>query len=79
MTLTRNLPLVPEQSVLLFIDVQNFSAHRQGAEFAELPEAEFDTKYGWYFERVGRPGYTQHADDPAGLPGRRHRGALYHH
>lgn len=49
MTLTRDVALVPEQSALLFIDVQNFSAHRKGAEFADLDDAEFDRKYGWFF------------------------------
>ncbi|HHS94376.1 MAG TPA: cysteine hydrolase, partial [Rhodobacterales bacterium] len=33
MTLTRDLPLDPPASALLFIDVQNFSAHRDGGEF----------------------------------------------
>ena len=32
--LSREIPLVPAQSALLFIDVQNFGAHRQGGEFA---------------------------------------------
>jgi len=55
MTLTRNVPLVPEQSALLFIDVQNFAAHRKGAEFADLSDAEFEAKYGWFFgELYGR-------------------------
>lgn len=49
MTLTRNVALVPGQSALLFIDVQNFSAHRKGAEFAHLDEVEFDRQYGWFF------------------------------
>ena len=49
MTLTRDVALVPEQSALLFIDVQNFSAHRKGAEFADLDDAEFDRQYGWFF------------------------------
>lgn len=49
MMLTRDVALVPEQSALLFIDVQNFSAHRNGAEFADLDDAEFDRKYGWFF------------------------------
>ncbi|PLP55990.1 cysteine hydrolase [Mesorhizobium loti] len=49
MILTRNVALVPEQSALLFIDVQNFGAHRKGAEFADLDEAEFDRQYGWFF------------------------------
>ena len=52
MTATRNLPLVPAQSALLFIDVQNFSAHRKGAEFDGLTEQQFDEKYGWFFERL---------------------------
>jgi len=52
MTLTRNIPIKPEQSALLFIDVQNFSAHREGAEFKGLPQADFATKYGWYFDQL---------------------------
>ncbi|MCB2129543.1 MAG: cysteine hydrolase [Rhodobacteraceae bacterium] len=51
-TLTRQVPLHPEQSALLFIDVQNFSAHRKGAEFDGLPQDEFDAKYGWYFSEL---------------------------
>lgn len=52
MALTRNLPLIPLQSALLFVDVQNFSANRQGAEFKDLPEPEFAPKYGWFFEAL---------------------------
>ncbi len=52
MTLTRNVPLDPAQSALLFIDVQNFAAHRDGAEFDGLTEAEFDDKYGWFFSEL---------------------------
>ncbi len=52
MTLTRDLPLVPKHSALLFIDVQNFSAHKKGAEFESLLPAEFDKKYGWYFDQL---------------------------
>lgn len=52
MTLSRDIPLVPAQSALLFVDVQNFAAKRQGAEFKDLPEAEFQKKYGWFFERL---------------------------
>ena len=50
--LTRDLPLVPEQSALLFVDVQNFAAHRDGAEFSDLSEAEFTQKYGWFFSEL---------------------------
>ena len=51
-TLSREIPLVPAQSALLFIDVQNFGAHRQGAEFDGLSAAEIDEKYGYYFARL---------------------------
>lgn len=49
MNLTREVALDINQSALLFIDVQNFSAHRQGGEFRELAEAELEQRYGWFF------------------------------
>lgn len=52
MTLTRNLPLIPDQSAILFIDVQNFSAHRDGAEFDGLTDEQFEKKHGWLFEQL---------------------------
>lgn len=52
MTLTRDVPLDPAQSALLFIDVQNFSAERDGAEFADLTPQALEEKYGWYFDQL---------------------------
>lgn len=52
MTLTREVPLAPAQSALLFIDVQNFCARRDGGEFKGLSEAEFDQCYGWFFDEL---------------------------
>lgn len=52
MTLTRNLPLVPVQSALLFIDVQNFTAHRDGGEFDGLSEEDFAAQFGWFFDKI---------------------------
>lgn len=52
MMLTREVPLVPEQSGLLFIDVQNFAAHRKGAEFEGISDQAFDRKYGWFFSQM---------------------------
>lgn len=52
MTLTREVPLQPAQSALLFIDVQNFSAHPEGAEFKDLDAAMFKEKYAWYFREL---------------------------
>ncbi|MCX7646456.1 MAG: cysteine hydrolase [Rhodobacteraceae bacterium] len=54
MHLTRDVPLDPAQSALLFIDVQNFSARRDGGEFRDLPEDEFWRIYGWFFEKFER-------------------------
>mgnify|MGYP006274565961 FL=1 len=49
MSLTRDLPLDPARSALLFIDVQNFCATREGGEFAGLSAAAFEDRYGWFF------------------------------
>ena len=50
--LSREVPLVRSQSALLFIDVQNFAAKREVAEFRGIPEPEFQAKYGWYFREL---------------------------
>jgi len=55
-SLSRDVPLVPEQSALLFIDVQNFGAHREGGEYAGLPAETFAAKYGWFFEQLEATG-----------------------
>ncbi len=49
---TREVPLDPERSALLFIDVQNFSCRRNGGEFGHLPDADFEAAYGYFFERL---------------------------
>ncbi|MXQ10625.1 isochorismatase family cysteine hydrolase [Microvirga makkahensis] len=49
---TREIPLDPQASALLFIDVQNFSVRREGGEFKDVPEADITGKYGYYFERL---------------------------
>jgi ureidoacrylate peracid hydrolase len=49
---TRELPLVPSQSALLFIDVQNFCARRDGAEFNGLSDLQMEEKYGYYFKQM---------------------------
>ena len=52
MTLTRDLPLVPSESALLFIDVQNFSAHPDGGEYKGVTPTDLDTQYRWYFDQL---------------------------
>lgn len=46
---SRDLPLVPSQSALLFIDVQKFSADPQGGEYDGMDPAHFEDRYGWFF------------------------------
>ena len=49
---TREVPLDPAHSALLFIDVQNFSARRDGGEFADTTPEKMATKYAYYFDRL---------------------------
>ena len=49
---TREAPLVPERTACLVVDVQNYSARRQGGEFAGLRDDEFERRYGWFFRKI---------------------------
>jgi ureidoacrylate peracid hydrolase len=49
---SREISLDPTRSALLFIDVQNFCARRDGGEFAMLAENERESTYGYYFDRL---------------------------
>jgi ureidoacrylate peracid hydrolase len=51
-TLSREVPIVAKEAALLFIDVQNFAAKRNGAEFKEMAPEEFEKKCGWYFRQL---------------------------
>lgn len=58
--MSREIPVVPRQSALLFIDVQNYNAHPDGGEYKDegLTPAEARTKYDFffqYFEKVALP------------------------
>jgi len=48
--LTRNVPLDPAASALIFIDVQNFSARRDGGEFKDMDPDAFAATYGAFFD-----------------------------
>jgi ureidoacrylate peracid hydrolase len=48
---SREVDLVPGQSALLFIDVQNYAVHRDGAEFREHGSMEGD-RFRHYLERL---------------------------
>ncbi|MDF1721371.1 MAG: cysteine hydrolase [Minwuia sp.] len=51
---TRDLPLDPDVSALLFIDVQNFSADRKGSEYDGMDAAWFEAHYGAFFRNFER-------------------------
>jgi len=48
---TREAPIEPAGAALLFIDVQNYTASRDGGEFRDLPPAEL-VKYNYYLDRM---------------------------
>ena len=50
--LSREIPLDPRQSGILFFDVQNFCARPDGGEFKDLPADRLEAEYGYYFERM---------------------------
>lgn len=53
-TLSRDVPVVPEQTALLFIDVQNFSARPEGSEYKDQglsPGAAYQ-KHRYFFDQV---------------------------
>ncbi|WP_186389138.1 MULTISPECIES: isochorismatase family cysteine hydrolase [unclassified Stappia] len=49
---TRDIPLDPAASAILFIDVQNFSVLRDGGEFKDVSDEDIAGKYGYYFKRI---------------------------
>jgi ureidoacrylate peracid hydrolase len=56
--LSREVPLDARQTALLLVDVQNYFVRRNGGYYADLPEGEFATRYGHFFdhfERVALP------------------------
>jgi len=50
--LSREIPLGPSHSALLFIDVQNFCCRRDGGEFTGLSDAEREARYGYFFDQL---------------------------
>ena len=52
--LSRDIPVVPEKSALLFIDVQNFSCSPEGAEYKDegLSAEEAKEKYRYFFDQL---------------------------
>lgn len=51
---TRDLNVEIPHTTLLFIDVQNYCARRDGSEFAHMSKDEFDRELGWFFDKFER-------------------------
>ena len=51
-SMSRDVPVERGQTALLFIDVQNFCAIRQGSEYKNLAPAEFESRLGYYFTQL---------------------------
>ena len=52
--LTLNVAVDPAKAALVFIDMQNHAAHRQGRDFKGLPLDPLE-EYGYYFRRFDTP------------------------
>jgi len=52
--LSRDVPVVPEETALLFIDVQNYSVQPTGSEYKDegLSPDEAEEKYAYYFKTL---------------------------
>jgi len=53
-TLSREIPIVPHRSALLYIDVQNYNARADGGEYQDkgLTPAQAAEKYAYFFKRL---------------------------
>ncbi len=50
--LSRDVPIDPQHAALLFVDVQNYTARRDGGEYRGLSASEVDERYGFFFEML---------------------------
>jgi ureidoacrylate peracid hydrolase len=50
--LSREVPVVPAETALLFIDVQNYNCHPKGGEYRDLSAEERERRYGYFFHHL---------------------------
>jgi ureidoacrylate peracid hydrolase len=52
--LSRGIPIIPRQSALFFIDVQNYNTRQDGGKYKDkgLQPAEVEKKYGYFFKHL---------------------------
>ena len=49
-TLSREVPIEPAHTALLYVDVQNYNCIPEGGEYAHLDAAEIERRYGYFFQ-----------------------------
>jgi len=49
---SREIPIEPAHTALLFVDVQNYNCSRNGGEYANLSAAELEQRYGYFFRTL---------------------------
>jgi len=54
--MSRNIPIEPTQTTLLFVDVQNYNCTWEGGEYAALSAAEKEGRYGYFFRTLEASG-----------------------
>jgi ureidoacrylate peracid hydrolase len=50
--LSRDVPVKPDETALLFIDVQNYNCHPDGGEYRDMPPAKREASYGYFFRTL---------------------------
>src|SRR6202050_370454 len=50
--LSREIPIDPAHSALLFVDVQNYNCTWEGSEYAHLSRQEKEQRYGYFFRTL---------------------------
>src|SRR5438309_11366148 len=50
--LSRDVPVVPAQTAMLFIDVQNYNCHPDGGEYRDLTTQYREQRYGYFFNTL---------------------------
>jgi ureidoacrylate peracid hydrolase len=53
---SRNVPIQPTETTLLFVDVQNYNCTWEGGEYAALGAAEKESRYGDFFRTLKESG-----------------------
>ena len=51
---SREIPIEKQAATLLFIDVQNYNARRDGGEYVGMSTTELSERFGYFFDIIER-------------------------